>query len=100
MSAAAPFLLAATLAAVPPTPTLFTDVTLPAGIPSLKYGEGVNFRDLDDDGLPELFLPVVKGRNLLLRNLGHGRFREETSERGLTGDNGIALTDIDIRTNR
>jgi hypothetical protein len=39
----------------------FTDVTGTSGIPSLKYGEGVNFCDLDGDGLPELFLPDVKG---------------------------------------
>ena len=50
---------------------LFVDVTPGSGIPALRYGEGVNAVDLDGDGLPELFLACVRGRDRLLRNRGN-----------------------------
>jgi hypothetical protein len=87
-----PALVLALAAGVEPSPALrpwFTDVTRDSGIPSLRFGEGANFCDLDGDGLPELFAPVVKGRDRLFRNLGALRFREEALEKGLTESDGI-----------
>lgn len=69
-------------------PAWFTDVTRASGIPPLKYAEGVYFQDLDDDGLPEVFLPCVKGKDRLFKNKGGMRF-EEVTGRGLTEKDGI-----------
>jgi hypothetical protein len=95
MSAPAALLLAAGLAAAAPTP-LFTDVTREAGIPPLRYSEGVVFTDLDNDGRPDLFLPVVHGRDRLFRNEGGGRFVEVTSERGIVENDGIGAVAGDL----
>lgn len=74
----------------------FTDVTETSGIPSLKYGEGVNFCDLDGDGLPELFLPCVKGRDRLYKNMGGFRFADVTDARGIKEKDGIGAVFADF----
>jgi len=89
-------ILSSGTAAVAGTP-LFADVTAGSGIPALRFGEGVNAVDLDDDGLPELFLPCVRGRDRLYRNLGGLRFADVTDAWGVTGEGGIgaAIGDLD-----
>jgi len=63
----------------------------------MKYGEGACLFDLDGDGLPELFLPNVKGRNRLFANRGGGRFEDATGARGVgeSGGIGAAFGDLD-----
>lgn len=95
------FLLIGLLLALAPATALaggpwFTDVTETSGIPPLKYGEGVNFRDLDGDGLPELFLPCVKGRDRLYKNLGGFRFADVTDARGIKEKGGIGAVFADF----
>lgn len=75
---------------------MFTDVTAGSGIPALKYAEGVNMVDLDLDGLPELFLPCVKGRDRLFKNLGGCRFRDITDESGISESGGIGAVFGDL----
>jgi hypothetical protein len=77
---------------------LFVDATAGSGIPTLRYGEGVNAVDLDGDDLPELFLPCVRGRDRLLRNSGGLRFEEVTDSWGITGEGGIGavVADLDL----
>ena len=77
---------------------LFVDATAGSGIPALRYGEGVNAVDLDGDGLPELFLPCVRGRDRLLRNSGGLRFEEVTDSWGIAGEGGIGavVADLDL----
>ena len=84
----------ATIAAGP----LFVDATAGSGIPSLRYGEGVNAVDLDGDDLPELFLPCVRGKDRLLRNSGNLRFEEVTDSWGIAGEGGIGavVADLDL----
>lgn len=74
----------------------FSDVTETSDIPSLKYGEGVNFCDLDGDGLPELFLPDVKGRDRLYKNLGGFRFSDVTDARTIKEKGGIGAVFADF----
>jgi|GEM_PF-6568816 len=74
----------------------FTDVTEGSGIPAIRYGEGVNFRDLDGDGLPELFLPDVKGADRLFKNLGNCRFEDITDRSGINEKDGIGAVFGDI----
>jgi len=83
--------------ATPTAPAWFHDVTETSGLPSLRYGEGVNFHDLDGDGLPELFLTVARGRDRLFKNLGGGTFRDATDEKGIrsSGGMGAAFGDLD-----
>ncbi len=74
----------------------FTDVTAVSGLPSLKYGEGVNIVDLDGDGLPELFLPVPRGRSRLMYNCGVLRFEDVTEAKGLGAAGGIGAVVGDL----
>lgn len=78
-------------------PPLFTDVTANSGIPPLKHAEGVSLSDLDGDGLPEIYLPNVKGPDRLFRNLGGLRFEDITEKSGITHTGGIGavLHDLD-----
>lgn len=75
---------------------LFVEVTAAAGIPALRFGEGVNAVDLDGDALPELFLPRVRGTDRLYRNLGDLRFADVTEEWGVTGEGGIGAVVGDL----
>jgi hypothetical protein len=48
-------------------------------------GMGVDFRDLDNDGYPDIFLVALDGETFpLYRNTGKGSFVEETRESGMT----------------
>jgi hypothetical protein len=49
----------------------------------LYNGAGVAVGDYDADGLPDLFLCSLQGRNRLYRNLGEWRFEDVTREAGL-----------------
>ena len=62
----------------------FANVTAAAGV-SLKDKICVtaSFADVDNDGLPDLFVTTVRMGNFLLRNLGLGKFRDITAESGL-----------------
>jgi hypothetical protein len=44
-----------------------------------------SFADIDNDGLPDLFITTVKMGNFLFKNLGHGKFKDITQESGLGG---------------
>ena len=60
----------------------FEDVTDKAGIGQTGWGQGVCVGDVDNHGYPDLFI-TQWGQNVLYRNLGNGRFQDETKERGL-----------------
>jgi len=48
-------------------------------------GMGVDFRDLDNDGFPDIFLVALDGETFpLYRNTGKGGFTEVTRESGMT----------------
>ncbi len=51
----------------------------------LYNGAGVAVGDFDNDGLPDIFLCNLSGRNALYKNLGHWRFQDVTVEAGLAG---------------
>src|SRR5207253_2982466 len=57
-------------------------VTDKAGIKPTGWGQGVCVGDIDNHGYPDLFI-TQWGQNVLYRNLGNGRFKDETRERGL-----------------
>lgn len=67
----------------------FTDVALLAGVAFTENGRtvagmGADFRDLDDNGKPEIFHTAMYGDSFpLYRNLGHGQFEDATSMSGL-----------------
>jgi hypothetical protein len=42
-----------------------------------------SFADIDNDGLPDLFVTTVKMGNFLFRNLGKGKFKDITGEAGV-----------------
>ena len=56
----------------------------PGGAGSEGWGQGVCAGDFDDDGHTDLFV-TRWGKNSLLRNIDGAQFRDETSERGLSG---------------
>ena len=60
----------------------FEDVTDKAGLGHTGWGQGVCAGDFDNDGFVDLFIGQW-GHNVLLHNLGNGKFRDETKERGL-----------------
>jgi hypothetical protein len=65
----------------------FADVTKDAGELSAaldgKICVGCVWADVDGDGLEDLFVTTVRGGNVLLKNLGGGKFRDATKESGL-----------------
>ncbi|HVO51544.1 MAG TPA: CRTAC1 family protein [Thermoanaerobaculia bacterium] len=65
----------------------FRDATAGSGLDLLPDMEaaGAVAADLDGDGLPELFLSNHVSPSRLLKNLGHGKFRDVTAEWGLAG---------------
>jgi hypothetical protein len=68
----------------------FHDATAGSGLdlmPDMEASGGVA-ADLDDDGLPDLFLSNHVSPSRLLKNLGHGKFRDVTAEWGLAGLSG------------
>ncbi|RLS35281.1 MAG: CRTAC1 family protein [Planctomycetota bacterium] len=76
----------------------FEDVTVAAGLDGAAYGVGVTVGDVDDDGLPDIYLSTF-GAKRLYRNNGDGTFRDDTSAAGVgDGDKlgaGVAMLDID-----
>jgi hypothetical protein len=77
----------------------FEDVTENAGLGHTGWGQGVCAGDFDNDGFVDLFI-AQWGHNVLLHNLGQGKFRDETKERGLDRPNsrwstGCAFVDYD-----
>jgi hypothetical protein len=63
----------------------FEDLTDTAGVGlSQKVCVAASFADIDNDGLADLFVTTVRMGNVLFRNLGGGKFKDITSEAGLT----------------
>jgi hypothetical protein len=68
----------------------FTDVAMQAGVAYNDAGKtvagmGAEFRDLDNDGKPEIFHTAMFGDSFpLYRNMGSGQFEDVTSAAGLT----------------
>lgn len=68
----------------------FTDVAMQAGVAyngngKTVAGMGVDFRDLDNDGKPDIFQTAMFGDTFpLYRNLGDGQFEDDTGKSGLT----------------
>jgi len=68
----------------------FTEVGLLAGVAYTGFGNavagmGTDFRDLDNDGRPDIFQTAMFGEGFpLYRNLGGGQFQDVTGPSGLT----------------
>lgn len=79
------------------TPAWFIDITAKSGIPQLRYGEGACFTfSGSPSGSPDLFLPIVKGRNRFFRNAGGGRFEEVYGATGFREKDGIGALFADL----
>ena len=77
----------------------FEDVTAQSGLGHTGWGQGVCAGDFDNDGFVDLFVGQW-GHNVLLHNLGNGKFLDETKQRGLDRPNsrwstGCAFIDYD-----
>ncbi len=68
----------------------FTDVAMLAGVQYNESGKtvagmGVDFRDIDNDGRPDIFQTAMFGDSFqLYRNAGDGQFQDVSGESGLT----------------
>jgi hypothetical protein len=66
----------------------FENITAMAGVAMNDFiCAGASFADLDNDGLPDLFVTTVKRGNHLFHNEGSGRFRDVTEGSGISGMN-------------
>jgi enediyne biosynthesis protein E4 len=73
----------------------FEDVSAGSGLDVAGYGMGIAVGDVNNDGLPDVYLTCYGGDRLFL-NQGHGRFKEVTKEAGI--DNalwGTAVSFVD-----
>ena len=62
----------------------FENITATAGVGlEDKICVTASFADMDNDGLPDLFVTTVRMGNFLFKNLGQGRFKDITLESGL-----------------
>ena len=68
----------------------FTDVALMAGVAYNENGKtvagmGTDFRDIDNDGKPDIFHAAMFGDSFpFYRNLGNGQFEDVTDKTGIT----------------
>lgn len=77
----------------------FEDITslVGVGLPD-QISVGASFADLDNDGLPELFVTTVRHGNHLFRNKGGGKYEDITEAAGVAysgHSSGIVLVDFD-----
>ena len=75
----------------------FTDISTDSGLDQVDYGMGVAVGDIDNDGLPDLYLTAF-GRNRLFHNLGNGHFQDIASAAGVDDPGwsiSAAFVDID-----
>ncbi|QDV35098.1 CRTAC1 family protein [Tautonia plasticadhaerens] len=63
----------------------FADVTDPAGVANGRYAKGAAWGDLDDDGLPDLYVSNMAAPNRLYRNNGDGTFTDLAPDLGAAG---------------
>lgn len=64
----------------------FENATAKAGVGlENKICVTASFADIDNDGLPDLFVTTVRMGNFLFKNLGQGKFKDITTEAGLGG---------------
>jgi len=62
----------------------FENITTAAGVGlEDKICVSASFADIDNDGLPDLFVTTVRMGNVLFKNLGQGKFKNITKESGL-----------------
>src|SRR5437773_2280016 len=62
----------------------FENITATAGVGLAdKICVTASFADIDNDGLPDLFVTTVRMGNFLFKNLGHGKFKDITQESGI-----------------
>ncbi len=62
----------------------FENITGRAGVGLAdKVCASASFADLDNDGLPDLFVTTVRMGNVLFKNLGGGRFKDVSKDAGL-----------------
>jgi hypothetical protein len=62
----------------------FEDITAEAGVGlNDKICVTASFADIDNDGLPDLFVTTVRMGNFLFKNLGKGKFKDISPESGL-----------------
>jgi len=64
---------------IPGKKLLFTDVTQESGIVANGYGMGATTGDINNDGLPDLYLSNL-GSNQMYLNKGNGKFVDVTKE--------------------
>jgi hypothetical protein len=63
----------------------FEDFTATAGVGLAdKICVAASFADIDNDGLPDLFVTTVRMGNVLFKNMGRGVFKDITAGSGLT----------------
>src|SRR5882672_10190430 len=61
----------------------FEDVTKKAGVAlGDRICVGATFADYDNDGLTDLYVTSTRGRNVLFRNLGQGKFADVSEQAG------------------
>jgi hypothetical protein len=62
----------------------FENITASAGVGlESRICVGASFADIDNDGLPDLFVTTVKMGNVLFKNLGGGKFKDISKESGV-----------------
>src|SRR5262249_14349513 len=62
----------------------FENITAAAGVGlEDKICVTASFADIDNDGLPDLFVTTVRMGNFLFKNMGKGKFKDITQDAGL-----------------